>query len=74
MTKSIYSKDYREIIHRLKKSRIAAGFTQKEAAKRFDKPQSFISKIESGERRLDISELKRLTVLYEADVKHILGQ
>ena len=74
MAKSIYSKDYREIIRRLRRSRLAAGFTQKEVAEKFNKPQSFISKIESGERRLDISELKKLVRLYKGDVKDILGQ
>lgn len=40
----------------LKKSRITAGLTQTELAETLGLPQSFISKFETGERRLDIVE------------------
>jgi transcriptional regulator with XRE-family HTH domain len=36
--------------------RKAAGVTQVELAQRLDKPQSFVSKFERGERRLDVIE------------------
>jgi len=35
-----------------------AGLTQEEVAKRLGRPQSFVSKYETGERRLDILELR----------------
>ena len=73
MTKSIHLKDYHEIVQRLKRLRLSAGLTQKEAAEKIGMPQSFISKIESVERRLDILELKKLVHLYKGDMKDILG-
>ena len=36
--------------------RKAAGITQVELAERLGKPQSFVSKVERGERRLDVIE------------------
>jgi transcriptional regulator with XRE-family HTH domain len=59
-----YSQDYRAFLKRLKNARKEAGLTQKQAAKSLGKNQSFISKCESGERRVDILELKVFAKLY----------
>ncbi|MGQ0562033.1 MAG: helix-turn-helix domain-containing protein [Gemmatimonadota bacterium] len=46
------------VLHSLLRTvREAAGLTQNGLAKKLGKPQSFVSKYESGERRLDILEL-----------------
>lgn len=63
MGKSIYSKEYDFVLSQLRNARIESGLTQKEVAKRIRKPQSYISKSESGERRLDITELNKLAKL-----------
>jgi len=60
MSKSIYLKDYRNMIEKLKKARLGAGLKQEDVASKLEKPQSYVSKIERGERRLDIVELKKL--------------
>ena len=65
MDKSIYSKDYKEIIKRLKTARIESGLAQEEVAEKLGKPQSYISKIESGERRLDVAELNKFARIYK---------
>ena len=71
--KTIYSTEYKAVLRKLKKARKKLGLTQVEIAKRLDKPQSFVSKIENGERRLDIIELKHVARLYKVDVKDLLG-
>lgn len=40
----------------LRQVRADAGFTQKQLAKELGKPQSYVSKAETGERRLDFLE------------------
>lgn len=68
MAKSIHTKDYLEIINRLKEARLKVGLSQQEVASRLGKPQSYISKIESGERRLDVVEIKKLAKVYKKEV------
>ncbi|PIP46511.1 MAG: hypothetical protein COX15_00460 [Candidatus Colwellbacteria bacterium CG23_combo_of_CG06-09_8_20_14_all_42_19] len=72
MSKSVYSKDYKEIIERLKKARIEADLSQQVVADKLGKPQSYISKIESGERRLDVVEMKKFAVVYKKPVDYFL--
>lgn len=57
---SIYSNDYQQVIKALRDARIACGITQQEVASAFGRPQSFIAKVESGERRLDVVEFVHL--------------
>jgi len=72
MSRSIYEKDYREIISRLKQARVNAGFSQQAVAEKLGKPQSYISKIESGERRLDVAEMKKFAEIYKKDISHFV--
>ncbi len=55
--KSIYTDDYINIISVLRAIRINKNITQAEMAKRLNTTQSFVSKVENRERRLDVIEL-----------------
>jgi transcriptional regulator with XRE-family HTH domain len=59
-----YIREYRAFLKRLKQARLDAGLTQAEVAQALSRPQSFISKSESGERRVDFIELLQLSRLY----------
>ncbi|MCD6402500.1 helix-turn-helix transcriptional regulator [bacterium] len=72
MAKSIYTKEYRKVIKRLKKARLEAGLRQIEVAKKLGKPQSYISKIERGERRIDIAELKKIADIYKKSLNYFI--
>ena len=72
MGKSIYSKEYDYVLSQLRSARIESGLTQKEVAKRIGKPQSYVSKCESGERRLDITELNKLAKLYKKPLTYFV--
>ena len=64
-TKSIYAPEYERMLLRLRQAREAAGLTQAAVAEHFGRPQSFVSKCESGERRIDATELARFAKLYD---------
>ena len=69
MGESIHSKDYKLFIERLRKVRLEAGITQVQAALKLKKPQSYVSKIERGERRIDVVELQHMLRIYKKGIK-----
>ena len=65
-----HSPEYQYLLARLREARLAAGLTQAEAAEALKRPQSFVSKCESGERRIDAIELYWFAHLYEKPLSH----
>jgi len=59
---------YAALAARLRQARREAGLTQQQAARLLGKPQSFVSKLENGERRLDAIELLTIAQLYKKNV------
>lgn len=57
MKKNLYTHRQRILLDLLRNIRKVAGLRQDDVAERLGRPQSFVSKYESGERRLDILEL-----------------
>ena len=62
MDKSIYSKNYQVSLSLLKQARIDAGLTQTELATKLNETQTFVSKCERSERRLDIAEMREFCI------------
>ena len=56
--KSIFTSDYAVVLEMLRETRDKAGVTQVELAELLGRSQSFISKCERGESRLDIVQLR----------------
>ncbi|MGG5890690.1 helix-turn-helix domain-containing protein [Falsiroseomonas sp. HC035] len=52
--------------------RLAAGLTQVELATRLGRPQSFVSKYETGERRLDVVEFLEIAEALSFDPAELL--
>ncbi len=57
-SKSIYSEEQRILVGLLRQLREEAGLRQVELAERLNRHQSFVSKYEAGQRRLDLIELR----------------
>lgn len=72
MRKSIHSKAEAALRALLRDAREKANLTQHELAKRLKKPQSFVAKYETGERRLDVIEFVVISRAIGADPAKLL--
>ena len=68
MVKAIYSKEHRSLVEKLRTARKERGLDQEDVAKLLGVTQSYISKIESGQRRIDIVQLKRFAKIYQKKI------
>ncbi|MEH2304398.1 helix-turn-helix domain-containing protein [Nostoc sp.] len=67
MPKSVFSEEYNRFRQLLIKSRKAAKLTQAELSAKLELPQSYVSKYERGERRLDVIEFLQVAQVLEID-------
>ena len=72
MPRAIYTKDHNAIVERLKKARLESGLGQVDASKKLGKTQSYLSKIESGQRRFDVLQLKEFAKIYKKDLSFFI--
>ncbi len=68
MSRSLYSNKYKKVVEQLKAARVEAGLTQVEVSEKLKRPQSYISKIERGERRVDVVELEEIAHIYNKEL------
>lgn len=71
---SVYTVRYQKLLERLQAARREARLTQVQVAAVFGKPQSFVSKCESGERRIDVVELGEFASLYRKPLTFFVGE
>lgn len=74
MEKSIFSQAYDVFCCVLRETRQAKGITQVEMAKALGKPQSFVAKIEGGERRVDVVEFLALAQCLKVRPEKLLAR
>lgn len=74
MQKSLSSKYQRAFLGLLREIRVEAGLRQSDVAKKLREPQSFVSKYESGERRLDMLELDAVCLACETDLESFVAR
>ena len=70
--RSVHSVRYKTLLTRLKAARKKANLTQVQVATALGKQQSYVSKCESGERRMDPIDLADFARLYRQPVGHFL--
>ncbi len=68
----VYSSRYQKFLEKLKQARLDANLSQVEVAEKLEKPQSYVSKCESGERRVDVVELQIFAEIYNKPINFFL--
>ena len=72
MSSSLYSKEHKNIVEKLIKARREAGIDQVDVAKKLGRSQSYLSKIESGQRKIDVIQLKKIAKIYNKEINYFL--
>lgn len=64
MEKTIYSREYAVLLRLLREAREQAGLTQTQLAKKLNQSQSFVSKLERADRRIDVVQLRTICQVF----------
>ena len=72
--KGIYSKEHSELVERLKQARERMALSQEDVAKLLGRSQSYISKIESGQRQINVTQLRELAKIYQTDIGFFINE
>jgi transcriptional regulator with XRE-family HTH domain len=74
MPKTIYKPEHDLLLSLIKKYRKEAGLTQAECSKALERPQSFMSDVETGSRRLDIVQLRDLCKVLGIGLQDLIAE
>lgn len=72
--KSVFTKEYGQFLVLLIKARKDAGLSQQALANCLRRPQSFVSKYERGERRLDVIEFIKIAQALDLSATDIISK
>lgn len=71
--KTVHLPEYQLLLRHMVRARLKARVSQEELAKAIKKPQSFVSKYENGERRLDIIEFITICRVLKVDARKLFN-
>ncbi|MEJ7676854.1 MAG: helix-turn-helix transcriptional regulator [Segetibacter sp.] len=72
--KTLKRKEYTVLLELLYQIRVNSGLRQADLAIKLNCPQSYISKVESGERRIDLIELMDICHALDVDIKDFIAK
>jgi len=69
---TIHTKEHKYMVEQLKAARIESGYDQETVADKLGKTQSYVSKMESGQRRIDVVQLKQFAMVYGKQLDYFI--
>lgn len=73
MVRSLRTPGHLALMRVLIETRKSKGMTQHGLAARLDRPQSYVAKIETGERRLDVVEFAEWALALNTETEHVMA-
>lgn len=70
MVDTTLTREYANFVEKLRKARLEARLRQIDVAKKLKNAQSYVSRVEVGEQRLDIIKLKKFAKLYQKEITY----
>lgn len=70
--KSIHKAEYAILLQQLRDLRLEAGLTQAELSAALGRPQSYVSDVERGERRMDLLQLRDFCTACDASLANFV--
>lgn len=74
MQKSQHTERYQKLVLELRVARTRAKLTQRQVAEKLDVYNSYVSKVETGERKIDVIELAEFCHVYGLTLSQFLRQ
>ena len=74
MATSPYDPRHEELVRRIRKARLQSGLTQVEVAEELRLPQSVISRLEAGQRKVSAIELRDLSELFGVPMERLVPE
>ena len=69
---AVHGTEYQHLLKRLREARLRAGLTQVQVARALGRYQSYVTKCELGERRIDPIDLQQFAQLYRRPLSYFL--
>ena len=73
MSNTIYSKEHKDLVTKLRNARKESGLNQIEVAKLLGRSQSYVSKMEKGQRRINVTQLKEFAKIYGRKIDYFIN-
>lgn len=70
----LYSQQQKQLVEKIRKARVEAGLNQEELAVKLNKTQSFLSKIENGQVKIDAILLNEIAKILNKDLNYFMRE
>lgn len=72
MPKTIFTEEHKVLVSKIRNARLSSGMNQAEVSKKLGVSQSYLSKLETGQIRIEAIQLKRIANFYKKSLSYFI--